>query len=85
MSETAPKMPWKPFLALGIIWGVIAGVLQTIVQRWVTGSVSEITWSFILTNVITWFFASLAFSAWMRWRAGKRMKAKELEDAKLDE
>lgn len=85
MSEISPKMPWKPFLALGIVWGVIAGILQTIFQRWVTGSVSEITWHFILTNVVTWFFAALAFAAWMRWRATKRMKAKELEDAAPEE
>lgn len=85
MTKTSPQLPWKPFLALGVIWGVIAGVLQTVLQRWVTGSVSEITWPFILTNVITWFFASLAFSAWLRWRAGKRLRAKELEDATPDE
>lgn len=81
MTETSPKMPWRPFLALGVIWGVIACILQTILQRWVTGTVAEITWSFVLANAIIWFFAALAFAAWLRWRAIKRLKAKELEDA----
>ncbi|MEP0519079.1 MAG: hypothetical protein ABJO09_02725 [Hyphomicrobiales bacterium] len=85
MSETATKMPWTPFLALGIIWGAIAGILQTVLQRWVTGSISEITWPLVIGNAIIWFLAALAFAAWLRWRAGKRLKAKELEDATPEE
>lgn len=85
MSEISPKMPWKPFLAFALIWGVIAGVLQTILMRWVVGAVPEITWSLVLANAIIWFFATLAFSAWLRWRAIKRMKAKELENSAPEE
>lgn len=85
MTETSPKMPWKPFLAFALIWGVIAGILQSVLLRWVVGTVPEITWSFVVSNAITWFSAALAFSAWLRWRAIKRMKAKELKDATPDE
>ncbi len=81
MNETSLRMPWKPFLAFGLVWGVIAGFLQTILLRWVFSTIPELTWTVILTNIIIWSFAALALAAWLRWRAIKRMKAKELEDA----